>query len=55
MWKHSWGHCCEAQTQLVPEDYLAVQLDNILNGLRVIQPDAGPVRGRSPESPGTAG
>ncbi len=35
MWKHSWGHCCGAQTQLVPQDYLAVQLDNILNGLRV--------------------
>jgi len=41
LWKHSWGHCCEASSELVPEDYLAAQLDNILNGLRVATPDAG--------------
>lgn len=41
MWKHSWGHCCDSKTQLVPEDYLAVQLDNILNGLRVATTESG--------------
>lgn len=39
LWKHSWGHVCEGATQLVPEDYLAVQLDNILNGLRAVAPE----------------
>ena len=55
MWKHSWGHCCEEKTQLVPEDYLAVQLDNILNGLRVVPPGAGSSKANGPESPNTAG
>ncbi len=55
MWKHSWGHCCEAPTQLVPEEYLAIQLDNILNGLRIVNPDTGASRANSPESPDAAG
>ena len=55
MWKHSWGHCCEAPTQLVPEDYLAIQLDNILNGLRVVHPHAGGPTAKGPESTDTAG
>lgn len=33
MWKHSLGSCCDAKTQLVPADYIAVQVETILNGL----------------------
>ncbi len=39
MWTHSWGHCCDATHQLIPEDYLAVQLDNILSGLQTVSPN----------------
>lgn len=34
LWKHSWGHCREAAPELVPEDYLAAQLDNMVSGLQ---------------------
>jgi TetR/AcrR family transcriptional regulator len=33
MWKHSMGLCCDAGAELVPQDYLAAQLENILCGL----------------------
>ena len=33
MWRHSLGACCDANAQLVPEDYLAVQVETILKGL----------------------
>lgn len=32
-WKHSFGTCCEASQQLVPEEYLTVQVETILHGL----------------------
>ena len=35
MWKHSLGACCDANAQLVPEDYLAVQVETILKGMCV--------------------
>jgi TetR/AcrR family transcriptional regulator len=35
MWKHSPGACCDPDTQLVPEEFIALQLDTILNGLNV--------------------
>ena len=35
MWRHSLGACCDATAQLVPEDYLAVQVETILNGMCV--------------------
>jgi hypothetical protein len=31
-WKHSFGTC---GTQLIPEEYIAVQLEAILNGLSI--------------------
>ena len=33
MWKHSWGSCCESKSELIPEEYIALQLETILNGL----------------------
>ncbi len=33
MWKHSLGICCPASHQIVPEEFLATQIDTILNGL----------------------
>ena len=33
MWRHSLGACCGATAQLVPEDYLAVQIETILRGM----------------------
>ena len=42
MWKHSLGTCCEAGAQLVPEDYIALQVETILNGLN-IRPISPPV------------
>jgi TetR/AcrR family transcriptional regulator len=38
MWKHSLGTCCDAGAQLVPEDYIALQVETILNGLSIRQP-----------------
>ena len=35
LWQHSLGSCCDPKAQLVPEDYIALQLDTILNGLTV--------------------
>lgn len=32
MWRHSWGTCTSGP-QLVPEQYIAVQVETILNGL----------------------
>lgn len=32
MWRHSWG-TCTTSTPLVPEQYIAVQVETILNGL----------------------
>jgi TetR/AcrR family transcriptional regulator len=33
MWKHSLGTFCDGNAQLVPEDYLAVQVETILKGM----------------------
>ena len=33
MWKHSPGACCDPKAQLVPEDYLALQIQTLLSGL----------------------
>ncbi len=33
LWKHSLGTCCTADAQLVPDEYIAVQVETILNGL----------------------
>jgi TetR/AcrR family transcriptional regulator len=33
MWQHSLGVCCETQAPLIPEDYLALQVETMLNGL----------------------
>jgi TetR/AcrR family transcriptional regulator len=35
MWKHSLGACGDAASQLVPEDYIALQVETILTGLSV--------------------
>ena len=35
MWTHSLGLCCTAADRLVPEDYLALQVETLLNGLRM--------------------
>ena len=35
MWKHSFGALQSGQSQLVPEDYIAAQVDTILRGLCV--------------------
>ncbi|MDP3650565.1 MAG: TetR/AcrR family transcriptional regulator [Rhodoferax sp.] len=32
-WKHSFGTCCDANSRLVPEEYLSVQVETILHGL----------------------
>ncbi len=42
MWKHSMGACVPEGTQLVPEDYIASQVDIILNGLRAPAAHAAP-------------
>lgn len=34
-WKHSFGTCSGAASRLVPEEYLAVQVETILHGLRI--------------------
>lgn len=35
MWNHSFGSCCEASDRLVPEDYIALQVETILTGLSI--------------------
>jgi TetR/AcrR family transcriptional regulator len=42
LWKHSLSACCDAGVQLVPEDYIALQLETILNGLS-IRPTPAPL------------
>lgn len=37
LWKHSLATCCNAADQLVPEDYIALQVETILNGLTMRQ------------------
>jgi len=32
-WKHSFGTCSDANARLVPQDYINVQVETILNGL----------------------
>lgn len=49
MWTHSWGACGETSLQLVPQEYLALQLDILLNGLSVRQPT--PLPTGLPENP----
>lgn len=41
MWKHSLGSCA-ASAELVPEEYIAVQVETILNGLSVRQARPSP-------------
>jgi TetR/AcrR family transcriptional regulator len=38
MWKHSFGPNSFGPDRIVPEEYLAVQIDTILNGLGVRPP-----------------
>ncbi len=33
MWKHSFGGCVPAASQIVPEDYIRAHLDTVLHGL----------------------
>jgi TetR/AcrR family transcriptional regulator len=40
LWKHSLGTCCDAGSQLIPQEYIAVQLEAILNGLSLRQTSA---------------
>ncbi|MDD5335648.1 MAG: TetR/AcrR family transcriptional regulator [Rhodoferax sp.] len=42
LWKHSLGTCCTADAQLVPEEYIAVQVETILNGLCI--PNTSPTQ-----------
>jgi TetR/AcrR family transcriptional regulator len=44
VWKHSLGSCALQDPPLVPQDYLAAQIDTLLNGLRVLpaRPDPTP-------------
>ena len=46
MWKHSLGACVPEGENLTPERYIACQVDNILQGLRV-RPDEAP----APQAP----
>ena len=39
-WKHSFGTCCDAGAQLVPQEYLSAQIDNILFGLNARAPSS---------------
>jgi TetR/AcrR family transcriptional regulator len=41
-WKHSFGTCSNALTELVPSEYIAVQVDTILNGLSIHTYPNGP-------------
>jgi TetR/AcrR family transcriptional regulator len=41
IWKHSWG-ACSPSPQLIPAEYLAVQIETILHGLSVHQPATHP-------------
>jgi TetR/AcrR family transcriptional regulator len=49
VWKHSFGACIPQGSPLVPEDYLAAQVDILLNGLCVS--DAAPSPRPSTPSP----
>lgn len=49
LWKHSLGTCCDAGAELVPEDYIALQVETILNGLSVRQ-TATPLLQENPAS-----
>jgi len=41
LWKHSYGTLSDADDDLVPQEYLAAQIDAILNGLSVKTPPNG--------------
>lgn len=45
LWKHSMGHCVPRDPPLVPQAYLAAQIDTLLNGLRSVPNQANPTRG----------
>ncbi len=49
LWKHSLGICCDANAQLDPQEYIAVQLETILNGLSIQQTKA-PLSQKNPAS-----
>lgn len=48
LWTHSLAACCDAGTQLVPEDYLALQLETILSGLSTRQTSSALILESSP-------
>lgn len=48
VWKHSLGGCAGlVGAPLVPQDYIAAQVDTLLNGLRVAPGAAAPQQGAS--------
>lgn len=47
VWKHSLGACAPAHEMLVPEQYLAAQIDTLLHGLCAAPSPAAPRRARS--------
>jgi TetR/AcrR family transcriptional regulator len=49
-WRHSFGACCEPNAQINPQDYLSVQIDNILLGLNM-RPVAAIVPQLTPNNP----
>lgn len=46
MWKHSLG-TCSASAQLIPEEYISVQVETILHGLSIRQPPPTPITEKS--------
>ena len=50
MWTHSLGSCCKATDRLVPEDYIALQVETILNGLS-ITPASSPSPSQQQKTP----
>ena len=47
-WKHSFGTCSDASSRLVPEDYINVQVETILNGL-CARPDPASSPSQNPQ------
>lgn len=46
VWKHSLASCVPRDAPLVPQDYLEAQIDTLLHGLRVTQPQTTPPKGK---------
>ncbi len=47
-WKHSLGACMDDKSCLVPEDYIAAQMETILYGLCVRQDSPSTAKGKKP-------